>query len=216
MLHRSIGRAARCAAAAAVLVSLFALAPAANAAPSQPCNGTFEVLHNDRIGRLQLPAGAYDIRVSGGLACGTASSLFTAFLQDYDGVLPRPWNYNVRATGYGLFFSSPGGQPAFAVRLASRRRPGGGGQSKVLDCAGTYQVLHNDRIDGLRLPAGSYRVTRLSTLSPTCSQSSGLLTRFLAFSGGGLPSGWQVIPNDGAFVNGSLTNGFRVKRIVVY
>jgi hypothetical protein len=216
MHHRSVGRAARCIAAAAVFVSLLALAPGANAAPSQPCNGTFEVLHNDRVGRLQLPAGSYDIRVSGGLACGTASSLFTAFLQDYDGILPRPWRYNVRAVGFGLFFSSPSGQPAFAVRQAGRRRPGGGGQSRVLDCTGTYRVLGNDRIDGLRIPAGSYRITRLSVLSPTCRQSAGLLTRFLAFAGGGLPSGWQLIPNEGAFVNGSLTNGFRIKRVIVF
>jgi hypothetical protein len=216
MRHRSIGRAARCVAAAAVFVSLLALAPGANAAVSSPCNGTFEVLHNDRVGRLQLPAGSYDIRVSGGLACGTASSLFTSFLNDYDGILPRPWRYSVRASGYGLFFSSPRGQPAFSVRFASRRRPGGGGQNSVLDCAGTYRVLSNDRIDGLRIPAGSYRITRLSVLSSTCRQAAQLLTRFLAFAGGGLPSGWQLIPNEGAFVNRSLTNGFRIKRVVLY
>jgi hypothetical protein len=216
MTQASIGRMARWALAAAALASVFALAPSASAAPSQPCNGTFEVLHNDHVGRLQLPAGAYDIRVSGGLACGTASSLFAAFLQDYDGVLPRPWRYNVRRSGFGLFFVSPGGQPAFSVRFATRRRPGGGGQSKVVDCSGTFQVLSNDRIGPLRLPAGPYRITRLSVLSPSCRQASGLFTRFLAFAGGGLPSGWQLLPNDGAFVSGSLNYGFRVKRVVVF
>jgi hypothetical protein len=216
MPHRSIGRVARCASAAAALVGVLALAPGASAAPSQPCNGTFEVLHNDHIGRLALPAGPYDIRVSGGLACGTASSLLTSFLQDYDGVLPRPWRFSVRGSGLALFFSSPGGQPAFSVRFASRRRPGGGGQKRVLDCTGTYQVLNNDRIGSLSLRAGAYRITRLSTLSPTCRQSAGLLTQFLAFAGGGLPDGWKLLANDGAFVNGSLSYGFRIKRIVVY
>ena len=214
MPHRFIRRAARCAAAIAALAGVLALAPTASAATSQPCNGTFEVLHNDHVGRLQLPMGAYNIRVSGGLGCATAASLFAAFLQDYDGVLARPWRYGARGRGLGLFYSSPGGQPAFSVRVASRRRPGGGGQSKVLDCAGTFQVLNNDRIGPLSLRAGAYQITRLSTLSPTCSQSSRLLTRFLNFTGGDLPGGWIVHAGDGAFVNGSTSYGFRVKRAV--
>jgi hypothetical protein len=198
----------------AALAGVLGLAPAASSAASLPCNGTFEVLHNDRVGRLQLPGGPYDIRVSGGLSCATASSLFSSFLQDYDGVLPRPWRYNVRGTGYALFYTSPGGQPAFAVRQAQRRRPGGGGQSKVLDCSGTFQVLNNDRIGPLSLRAGAYRITRLSVLSPNCSQSSRLLTRFLQVTSGNLPGGWTVLPSDGAFVNGSLSYGFRIKRAV--
>jgi hypothetical protein len=57
------------------------------------CPGTFRVLHNDRIGALRLPAGPYFLTVlrGGGLSCSQAASLFRAFLQRTDGLLPRPW-----------------------------------------------------------------------------------------------------------------------------
>ena len=49
-------------AALAALVALLALAgPAKAQAATAPCGATFSVLHNDRIGALKVPAGAYDI-----------------------------------------------------------------------------------------------------------------------------------------------------------
>ena len=58
----------------------------AAAAPLR-CPATFQVLHNDRIGRLKLPAGPYRIRIidNQALGCKRASKLFAKFLQDFDG-----------------------------------------------------------------------------------------------------------------------------------
>lgn len=57
------------------------------------CPGTFQVLHNDRIGELRLPRGPYWIILlqRRGLSCAQASSLFTQFLDRPGGRLPSPW-----------------------------------------------------------------------------------------------------------------------------
>ncbi|MFN8160905.1 MAG: hypothetical protein U0R52_07675 [Solirubrobacterales bacterium] len=57
------------------------------------CPGTFQVLHNDHIGKLQLPKGRYWIILlqRNGLSCSRASQLFTKFLADPSGKLPAPW-----------------------------------------------------------------------------------------------------------------------------
>ena len=72
-----------------------ALAPSASAAEAT-CPGAFQVLHNDRIGAMQLPAGAYTVTVldSATMGCTEASQLFSQFLEDWDGRLPRPWVAN--------------------------------------------------------------------------------------------------------------------------
>ena len=79
------------------LVALLVTGPGAAAAPTT-CP-SFRVLHDDRIGPAVLPAGNYAITIdpTSGLACGAAAKLFARFLEDYDGVLPRPW----RVTGEG-------------------------------------------------------------------------------------------------------------------
>ncbi len=53
-----------------------ALAPSASAAEAT-CGGTFDVLHNDRIGNMQLPKGPYVITVldSTTMGCTEASRL---------------------------------------------------------------------------------------------------------------------------------------------
>lgn len=58
------------------------------------CPGTFRVLHNDRIGKLQLPAGPYYINVLSGLTCASASNYLRQFLMRPDGLLPAPWRLN--------------------------------------------------------------------------------------------------------------------------
>ena len=62
------------------------------------CPGTFRVLHNDRIGKMQLPKGSYQITLLNtdtavtGLTCQVASNDFAHFLnQDWSGALPSPW-----------------------------------------------------------------------------------------------------------------------------
>ena len=60
------------------------------------CAGTFSVLHNDHIGKLQLPKGRYWIILlqTNGLTCARASALFSRFLDSPSGRLPNPWQVN--------------------------------------------------------------------------------------------------------------------------
>ena len=57
------------------------------------CPGTFQVQHNDHIGRLRLPKGPYTITViqKRRITCQRASSLFAKFLQIPSGNLPNGW-----------------------------------------------------------------------------------------------------------------------------
>lgn len=77
------------------------------------CPATFRVLHNDRIGKLRLPAGPYYIHVVKNLSCASASNYFRQFLLRPDGVLPRPWRLNPRKA----LFQGGKGQ-AFRVQQA--------------------------------------------------------------------------------------------------
>jgi len=54
------------------------------------CPGEFNVLHNDRIGKLVLPQGPYTISVKR-MVCTDASSNFARFLQRPNGDLPDGW-----------------------------------------------------------------------------------------------------------------------------
>jgi hypothetical protein len=58
---------------------------------------------------------------------------------------------------------------------------------------------------------GRYILDRLGPLSPTCSQAISLLDGFLMDFDGVLPNGWVLLPDDGAFVRGSVTYGFRLE-----
>lgn len=185
-----------------------ALGPAPAAHASTTCPASFAVQHNDRIGALDLPKGSYQIRVSGALTCSRATSLFATFLQDYDGVLQGGWRYRARGVGRGLFtLRRP--SASFAVTL----RRGGGGQPPVvrLTCSSAFRVLNDDVIGELPVPAGRYRLTRLSAVSPTCDQASTLFASFLEHPDGSLPGGWFVLAQEGAFVKASLNNGFRIE-----
>jgi hypothetical protein len=48
------------------------------------------------------------------VSCARASSLFTDFLQAFDGVLPRPWRMNVPTAT----FTRGAGGPGFRVKRA--------------------------------------------------------------------------------------------------
>ena len=131
--------------------ALMVFVPAAHAQTTAPqaCPGTFQVVNNDHIGNLSLSAGPYVITVQDPsvLSCAEASSLFTRFLEDYDGNLPKPWVYEF-ATHQ---FVGSGGQ-AFSVAYAGGGGGGGGGTGGL--CPGTFQVLHNDSIGSFKVPAG--------------------------------------------------------------
>lgn len=192
---------------AALLLVLLAAPSGARAATTRPTFScpTFSVLHDDHIGRLSLPAGTYAVSVSGGLSCGASTPLFAEFLADFDGVLPRPWSYRVLGRGRGVFRSSSGA--SFTVS----RRGSGPKPSGDLTCAGQIVLPGTDRIGALVLAKGSYRLTRL-TPRISCGRAQALFASFLQDFDGRLPGGWVVLPQSGAFVNGAVNYGFRIKR----
>ena len=75
------------------------------------------MLHNDTIGRLRLARGPYWITLLQGsrLSCRGASRLFSSFLQDFAGALPRPWVVQVRN---GTFTRGRGSDNGFRVKRA--------------------------------------------------------------------------------------------------
>jgi hypothetical protein len=81
------------------------------AAGEKICPGTFQVQHNDHIGRLNLPKGPYMITVikKRRISCERASNLFAKFLQIPSGDLPGGWRLKApsgtflkRHKGYGF------------------------------------------------------------------------------------------------------------------
>ena len=151
------GLVAAIAATAAMSLSLVAgPASAASAAPAGiaspgACPGTFQVLHNDRVGSLSLPAGPYVITVNN-LSCTQASSLFRTFLYQWTGKLPGGWV--VTANGFRK------GSVSFTVARSHHVTPSGGGNT----CPGQFSVLHNTRIGPGSYPQGNYTLDRKSVV----------------------------------------------------
>lgn len=185
-------------------IAVFCLANAsADRAATVGCPATFQVEHDDRIGSLSLPAGAYNVRATG-LSCAAASQLFTQFLNDWDGRLPGLWRTGVQGVGRGTFTGS-GGQ-AFTVQ-----RAGGGTGIGGLVCSQPIVLAQNDRIGALVIKKGRYLIDRLGPLSPSCAQAASLLGGFLMDFDGVLSNGWILLANDGTFVRGSVSYGFRLE-----
>jgi hypothetical protein len=173
-------------------------------AASVSCPGTFRVEHNDKIGKLSLPGGPYTIKATN-ISCAASSQLFTQFLNDWDGRLPGGWRTTVQGVGHGTFVG-PRGQ-SFVVQKAG----GSGGGGSGLVCSQRVVLKQDDRIGPLVMKKGSYIIDRLGALAPSCSTDAKLLTQFLMDFDGILPNGWVLLPDDGTFVHGSVTNGFRVE-----
>jgi hypothetical protein len=178
------------------------------------CPGTFQVLHNDRIGTFQVPEGSYLITLLsvGRITCTQASSFLAQFLQDFDGILPRPW---VLDTETGSFMR---GSRNVGFRIKEAVGPpnpngGGGGTHPTGDrCPGTFRVLGNDRIGRLRLPRGRYRITVLED-GPTCARAASLFADFLELFTGDLPRPWRLNVQTATFTRGSGDTGFSVKAV---
>jgi hypothetical protein len=194
-------------------LALGASAPAGAQAPPTDCAATFHVLHDDHIGRMALPAGIYRLAVDG-TTCASASHLFTQFLEDYDGKLPKPWRYTVQGEGRGTFigrgrftvtFLGPAGTPAQAGSATD-----GGGSHGDLACPGTFEVEHDDRVGGLRIPAGDYSISLLGG-NLTCATAERFFATFLTRPSGKLPRGWVVLPQSAEFMKFSSHHGFRIK-----
>jgi hypothetical protein len=180
---------------AALLAALFLLpAGSAPAASSSTCPSTFQVLHNDHIGNMSLPAGAYVVTVSGGLGCSASSTLFAQFLEDYDGNLPYPWNAN----NAKLSFTRGNGPVGFSVKRTAfpPAPPSPPTPGNPVNCPTSFSVLHNDHIGSVPFPKGAYR-TSLTSRRMTCLQASQLFAIFLDDPVGNLPSPWRIAPISG-------------------
>jgi hypothetical protein len=190
---------------AAVAIAIPAIASGSSPARAAATCPTFRVLHNDKIGKISLPAGTYAVTVRN-MTCASSTTWFARFLEDFDGKLPRPWKATSTGAGNVTF---TGGARSFTARRTGASPPTGGRGSLV--CSQAYNLRHRDRIGRLVLKKGKYRITRLSTISPRCPKAARLLTRFLEDFDGHLPGDWAVLAQTGTFVNGSINDGFRIK-----
>lgn len=190
-----------------------ALAPSASAAPAN-CPGTFEVLHNDSIGAMQLPKGPYVITVldTATMGCTEAGRLFSEFLEDWDGNLPRPW---VKNNATRTFQAGRGSSVGFRVTPDSNPNPPTPPHppSRRI-CPGYFSVLHNDRIGSFRIQKGRYRITLLSYRGVTCQQAVRLFQGFLQDYNGVLARPWILDPGTATFSRGHRHVGFRIKPYV--
>jgi hypothetical protein len=176
------------------------------------CPGTFSVLHNDRIGALPFPKGAYQLRVyNSAFTCQRVSQWFAQFLDDYEGDLARPWTIGPPPSGStgGAFFV-PAGRVFTALRTSSNTGGGGHTPSGGTTCPGTFSVLHDDHVGSLYLPKGPYVVSLIQGDTLTCAQASQQFTRFL--DAASMPSPWVLDAATATFTRGSGSSaGFRIK-----
>jgi hypothetical protein len=204
----------RFAVALALVVTACASAPISNASAQgvtqAACPGTFQVLSNDSIGSLSLPAGPYVITVldSATLSCADASELFREFLEDFDGRLTPPWRLNAATATFTRGSSSVGFRVAQA-NPTPPTPPTPPPSNRV--CPSYFTVLHNDHIGGFGIAKGRYRITLLSVGRISCGQASRSFAQFLQDFDGILPAPWFVDPSTGSFMRGSRFVGFRIK-----
>src|ERR1700712_4558748 len=166
--------------------------PAAAANPTT-CPG-FRVLHNDRIGAATFPAGSYTVTLQDtSLNCKSSATLFARFLEDYDGVLPKPWVVSNEGTGKASFLRAiTGGTiPGFSVELTAKSE---GGSSPTLGklCPGTFTVNSTTTVGSLRFTKGAFLVYLPAGSGITCNRASVLFTKFLG-AGGPLPAPWRLL-----------------------
>ncbi len=178
--------------------------PSAGAIAPTVCPGTFQVLNNDHVGALSLPAGPYVISITGNLSCGRASSLFTTFLYQWTGDLPGGWV--VTNNGFR------NGATAFTV--AQTHKPP---TPSSRTCPGSFTVLHNDRIGPASFAQGNYAITLLkpSTSHFSCHTASRTFAYFLDTRyAKPLPYPWLLNVKTTTFTEKTNGVGFRVAAVV--
>jgi len=177
------------------------------------CPGTFHVLHDDHIGTFALPSGHYLITLLsvGRMTCSKAATYLARFLDDFDGVLPRPWFLD---TETGSFMRGARNVGFRIKELAGPPVPHGGGSGTYPSgrrCPATFRVLNDDSIGRLRLRKGSYSIT-LVNHGVSCTRAAQLFRSFLQDFQGTLPKPWRLAVQTATFTRGgSRSPGFRVK-----
>ncbi len=170
----------------------------------------FRVLHNDRIGKLNLPKGSYNVTVLNGdkLSCAASSKLFAQFLQDWDGVLPKPWIIEVSSK---TFRRGKGSDIGFQVKKSGSG--GGGGGNTPRSCPGYFHVLHNDSIGSFKVPKGQYRLTLVGPRKINCYTAAKRFSEFLLDFDGKLPKPWVLNRQTATFTRGvNARVGFNINR----
>ncbi len=194
-----------------ILLFALALGGGSSAAAATSCP-SFRVLHDDRIGPAVFPAGSYAISIapSANLSCAAASKSFTRFLEDYDGVLPRPWTVAAQGSGKASFRQA--GVVAFSVARSSGGGGEEGGSSLGALCKGTFTVNASTRVGPLFFPKGPYLLYIPPRSGISCNRASVLFTRFLG-AGGMLPPPWRTIAQTATFYKSSnpQRSAFRVE-----
>jgi len=197
--------------AAATALLLTAGIGSASAAEATTCP-TFRVLHNDRIGAANLPAGTYEVTPASGsgLTCPQASALFTRFLEDYDGVLPGGWRVNPQGTGKATFTRSGG--PGFSVARTRGEEEENNPELGRL-CPGSYTVNHTSIVGPLRFTQGKFLIYIPARSLISCRRASVLFTRFLGQPGGRLPFPWRLVNQTATFYKPAhpLRSAFRIE-----
>jgi hypothetical protein len=175
----------------ALLLAAMVMTASAPAVTPAACPA-FTVLHNDRIGPASLPAGRYTISLEGssGLTCSAATKLFARFLEDYDGVLPKPWR--VVAEGSGKASFEQGARGGFSVARTGPAANGGGNDPLGSLCPSTFTVNARATVGPLVFVKGPYLLYLPPSSGLSCNRASVLFTRFLAQPGGRLPFPWRL------------------------
>lgn len=199
-------------AVAAALVSIALSASTAPAATVGACP-SFTVLHNDRIGPANLPAGSYAVTpaATSGLTCAQASAFFTRFLEDYDGVLPTPWRVIAQGTGKASF--ARGDRDGFSVSRSGGREEEETSPSLGKLCPDTYTVNHRTIVGPLAFNQGRFLLYIPPRSLISCRRASVLFTRFLGQPGGRLPFPWKVVNQTATFYKPAfpLRSAFRIE-----
>jgi len=202
---------------AAGLVAVLALLSLGGGSAAAATCPSFKVLHDDKIGAAVLPAGNYEVTVSGALSCPASTKLFARFLSDWDGNLPNRWRVVAEKTGKASFeqasFSGAGAK--FTVELVGGGGGGGGGNNPAVGklCPGTFTVNAGSDVGPLYFAKGQYLLYIPARSGITCRRASVLFTRFLAAPGGMLPSPWRVLTQTATFYKPSnpTRSAFRVE-----
>jgi hypothetical protein len=195
--------------------ALALVARPAGAATATTCPG-FKVLHNDRIGAATFPAGSYTVTLQDtSLNCKSSATLFARFLEDYDGVLPKPWVVANEGPGKASFLRAiTGGTiPGFSVELTAKSE-GEGGTSPTLGklCPNTFTVNSTTVVGPLRFTKGAFLIYLPAGSGITCNRASVLFTRFLG-AGGALPAPWRLLNQTATFYKPSnpKRSAFRIE-----
>jgi hypothetical protein len=77
-------------------------------------------------------------------------------------------------------------------------------------CPGVFEVLHNDRIGGLQIPKGDYKIR---TKHISCRKAVRNFRKFLNRPQGDLPDNWKVWPRKRRFVNRVKGLSFRISPV---